>query len=56
MMGMMNGYNTSKPLKKHPQKKHHYLIQFVPGEDQKQGFIDSVATLKSWLNQLDIEY
>lgn len=45
-----------RTIEKESQNKHHYLIEFVPGEDQKQGFLDSVATLKAWLYQLNIEY
>lgn len=52
----MSGYSTSEPLKKNPKNKQHYLIEFVTGENQKQGFLDSVATLKAWLYQLNIEY
>lgn len=43
-------------IEKESPNKHHYLIEFVPGEDQKQGLLDSVATLKAWLDQLNIEY
>ena len=35
--------------------KHHYLIEFVHGKDQKQEFLESVKTLKEWLNQLNID-
>ncbi|MFV8764414.1 hypothetical protein ACSHWD_02690 [Aerococcus urinaeequi] len=46
----------TRTIEKESQYKQHYLIEFVPGENQKQGFLDGVATLKAWLYQLNIEY
>lgn len=42
--------NYIKTIQEHSPNQHAYLIEFVPGEDQVQGFFESVETLKEMVN------